>query len=162
MSQRCHYQRGRAFAVSIHSHYDSVHETVKQQTSEPRERCARMITFVKRYRIRSPPVPSLFPTTTEAGEGAQNFARPMFRGGKCPFGRDWRLLDVFGNHLRRKGKSVICKRRLSRVRHVGDRSDFRVGGSRSASRRNARSAGRSVISFCNCMAAWATSLSSMA
>src|ERR1700730_14552414 len=74
-----------------------------------------MITFVKRYRIRSPPAPSLFPTTTEAGEGAQNFARPMFRGGKCPFGRDWRLLDVFGNHLRRKGKkSVICKRRRSR------------------------------------------------
>ena len=48
------------------------------------------------------------------------------------------------------------------VRHVGDRSDFRIGDSRSASRRTARSAGRSAISFCNSTAAWATSLSSMA
>ena len=48
------------------------------------------------------------------------------------------------------------------IRHVGDRSDFRIGDSRSASRRNAKSAGRSATSFCNSMGAWASSLSSMA
>jgi len=37
--------------------------------------------------------------------------------------------------------------------HAGGRPDFRIEGSRSASRRTARSTGRSAISFCNSMAA---------
>jgi hypothetical protein len=57
---------------------------------------------------------------------------------------------------------VLASAGCHAIRHVGDRSDFRIGESRSASRRTARSAGRSAISFCNSTAAWATSLSSMA
>jgi len=47
------------------------------------------------------------------------------------------------------------------VRYVDDRSDFRIGDSRSASRRTAGSAGRSAISFWNSVPAYAASLSSM-
>ena len=55
----------------------------------------------------------------------------------------------------------MCKT-VAIFRSMNGYSDFRIGGSRSASRRTARSAGRSAISFCNSMAAWATSLSNMA
>jgi hypothetical protein len=54
------------------------------------------------------------------------------------------------------------KRTLSLHRHAGYRPDFRIEGSRSASRRTAGSKGRSTINFCNSMAARAASQSSMA